>query len=79
MNIINNKEEFENLYEKECYSKNYLKEKDYPLRYPCIVVSKGNCGDGGLMGEFLWLEKHYCPKKYDFESFAFGFEMGERA
>lgn len=79
MKIIKNKEEFEKIYESECYNKKYLIEKDYPLRYPCIVVVKES--DGGLMGASRWLETHYGPiqKNYDFDSFALGFKAGFNA
>ena len=79
MKIIKNKNEFEKMYERECYSIDQIEDKDYPFRYPCIVIAKES--DGGLMGESRWLEIHYCPiqKNYDFDSFAFGFEAGFRA
>jgi hypothetical protein len=71
--IIHNKEEFENNY---YYDKKYLKEKNYPKHYPCILLQEHE--DGGIGGSYVSHTIVYVDKKYDLKSFMAGFEAREK-
>lgn len=71
MKIVHNKKEFEKVY---YYDKKYLEKKDYPRRYPCIVILQDH--DGGLMGSYVSHIKIYPPKKCCFDSWVKGVKAG---
>ena len=55
--IIYNKEQFEEFY---FYSKDQIKESDYPKEYPCVCKQK--YWDGGLVGSHVDHVIIYAPK-----------------
>jgi len=70
MKIIYNREQFVKNYP---YSKDQIKAKDYPKKYPCIMTIVDV--EGGLSGDYMYASLVY-PGKHDFNSFVAGFKKG---
>jgi len=71
MQIINNKEEYE---EFRPYKSSKWLEEDYPQSYPVIATKYE--GGGGLMGEGLGVYAEYPPVGIDVEIFFEAFRKG---
>jgi hypothetical protein len=66
MKLVHNKAEFEKAY---YYKDGKIAKKDYPKRYPCVVVYE-YC-EGGLGGDYVVHHLHY-PGKLDVKAFMAG-------